>query len=440
MGVVLKAVDPALNRVIALKVLSPHLATSANARKRFLREARAAAAVCHENVVTIHAVREAARLPYLVMEFIGGVSLQERINSEGPLPVVEILRIGIQVAGGLAAAHAQGLVHRDVKPGNILLENGVQRVKITDFGLARAADDGGITHDGMMVGTPEYMSPEQARGEPVDHRTDLFSLGSVLHAMCTGKSPFRAETTTGIVHRVCNTDPCPLFERDAAIPGWLAAIVSRLHAKAQQDRIQSAVEVVELLGGHLAALQRGDDPALLNLGKESRMAGLWLPCTGVIALLAGAVAGSSVISQEPKASLQDWPARDPLPLKSDEATRRMSPPAIAPDVLSALAQPVTLNVPYAPPYKDAPTDKLSVQYAVKDICAQVGLSYHWSKSQRGSAPFHKRWVTPHFVNVPARDALGELLRPFQLTFAVDESGVFLKHVDDGANPRTPEGK
>ena len=126
------------------------------------------------------------------MEFIDGMSLQDKLDKQGPLGLKEILRIGMQIAEGLAAAHKQGLVHRDIKPANILLENGVERVKITDFGLARAVDDASVTQSGVVAGTPMYMSPEQAEGEPIDHRADLFSLGSVLYAMCTGRPPFRA--------------------------------------------------------------------------------------------------------------------------------------------------------------------------------------------------------------------------------------------------------
>src|SRR6516162_2388202 len=185
MGVVLKAFDPSLHRVVAIKVLAPQLATSGVARQRFLREAKAAAAVSHDHLVTIHAVDEANGLPYLVMQYIAGPSLQQRIDKEGALEVAEILRIGMQTAEGLAAAHGHGMVHRDVKPANILLEEGVSRVKLTDFGLARAIDDASLTQSGVVAGTPLYMSPEQAAGEPIDHRSDLFSLGSVLYVLCT---------------------------------------------------------------------------------------------------------------------------------------------------------------------------------------------------------------------------------------------------------------
>jgi eukaryotic-like serine/threonine-protein kinase len=180
MGVVLKALDPALNRYVAIKVLAPQLATSGAARQRFSREARAAASVVHENVVAIHAVADTGALPFFVMPYLRGSSLQKRLDAHGPLGVSGILRVSMQIATGLSAAHAQGLVHRDIKPANIMLEDGVERLKITDFGLARAADDASLTRTGVIAGTPQFMSPEQARGESVDSRSDLFSLGSVM--------------------------------------------------------------------------------------------------------------------------------------------------------------------------------------------------------------------------------------------------------------------
>ena len=257
-GIVFKAFDAALGRTVAVKVLAAQLATSAGARKRFAREAKAAAAVVHDHVVAIHAVDSWNGLPYLVMPYIAGRSLQDRVDREGPLEVREVLRIGMQTALGLAAAHAQGLVHRDVKPSNILLENGVERVKLTDFGLARAIDDASLTQSGVVAGTPQYMSPEQARGEAVDHRSDLFSLGSVLYFAAAGHSPFRADSTPAVLRRVCDDRPRPLRELDLDVPGWFAQIVERLHAKEPAARYQSAQEVAEVLGRRLASLQRGE--------------------------------------------------------------------------------------------------------------------------------------------------------------------------------------
>src|SRR5262245_388309 len=256
MGVVLRAFDEVLHRAVAIKIMAPHLATNATARKRFIREAQAAAAVRDEHVVDIHAVEEANGLPYLVMEYVNGLSLQERLDRSGPLELKEILRIGMQAAAGLAKAHAQGLIHRDVKPANILLENGVQRVKITDFGLARAVDDASLTRSGVIAGTPHYMAPEQARGDPVDHRADLFSLGSLLYAMCTGRPPFRASSTMAVLKRVCDEAAHSIREINPEIPDWLIAIIEKLHAKDPSDRFQSAAEVAELLSQHLAHLQQ----------------------------------------------------------------------------------------------------------------------------------------------------------------------------------------
>src|SRR6185437_1215682 len=255
MGIVLKAFDPSLHRVVAIKVLAPQLATSGVARKRFLREAKAAAAVTHDHIVTIHAVDEANGLPYLVMQYIAGMSLQDRIDKDGPLELADILRIGMQTASGLAAAHGQGIVHRDIKPANILLEDGVQRVKITDFGLARAMDDASLTQSGFVAGSPLYMAPEQARGEAMDHRADLFSLGSVLYTMCTGRPPFRAANTLAVLRRVSEDPPRPIRETNPDMPDWLVAVVEKLLAKEPAERFQSAGEVVEVLGRNLAQLQ-----------------------------------------------------------------------------------------------------------------------------------------------------------------------------------------
>ena len=248
MGVVLKAFDAALNRYVAIKVLAPHLGSSGAARKRFSREAQASAAVVHDNVIEIYGVAETAGLPYLVMPYVRGPSLQRRLDDGGPMALAEILRVGMQAAAGLAAAHAQGLVHRDVKPANILLADGIERVKLTDFGLARAADDASLTKTGVIAGTPQYMSPEQARGEAVDQRSDLFSLGSVLYAMCTGRPPFRAETSYGVLRRITDEEPRPIREINPEIPEWLCQIVAKLMAKRPDDRFQSAEEVAKSVG------------------------------------------------------------------------------------------------------------------------------------------------------------------------------------------------
>jgi DNA-directed RNA polymerase subunit RPC12/RpoP len=256
MGVVLKAFDPGLNRFVAIKVMAAAVAGSATARRRFTREARAAAAVCHEHVVAVHGVHEIDGLPYLVMQYVAGESLQDRINRTGPLDVEDAVRIGMQAASGLAAAHAQGLIHRDIKPANVLLENGLARVKITDFGLARMADGPGLTQAGVVAGTPEYMAPEQARGEQVDPRADLFSLGSVLYACCTGLAPFRGPTAVAVVRQVIEETPVPIRVLNPEVPAWLEAVIARLMAKNPAERFQSAGCVADLLDGYLTHLRQ----------------------------------------------------------------------------------------------------------------------------------------------------------------------------------------
>lgn len=283
MGVVLKAIDPSLDRVVAVKVMSPKLAHNENARKRFAREAKAAAAVLHPNVIPIHSVSSGTTLPYLVMSYIRGGSLQKRLDQDGPLPLVEVLRIGSQIAAGLASAHEQGLIHRDIKPENILLEEGVERVTITDFGLARSVDDNTITQMGAIAGTPQYMSPEQARGEPLDQKSDLFSLGTVLYALCTGRLPFLADSSYGVMRKIIDDSPKPMCEINPAIPEWFAKIVRKLMARDKADRFESAGEVHKLLEACLSHVQQPNgyqlpdipnllsQPVLKNTKRASRM-------------------------------------------------------------------------------------------------------------------------------------------------------------------------
>ncbi|CAN5153252.1 hypothetical protein BH11PLA2_BH11PLA2_47090 [soil metagenome] len=245
-GIVFRAFDEVLHRIVAVKVLAPQMASTSPARKRFLREARSSAQVRHENVVQVYEVGEQP-LPYIAMEFIPGETLQQRLNRIGPVDVAEVIRIGRQIAEGLAAAHATDLIHRDIKPGNILLEGGAGRVKITDFGLARAADDASISQSGIIAGTPMYMAPEQAKGETLDQRADLFSLGSVLYVMAAGRPPFRANSTVAVLKRVAEDTPRDIREIVPETPQWLSDIIAKLHAKNPDERYQSAREMADVL-------------------------------------------------------------------------------------------------------------------------------------------------------------------------------------------------
>lgn len=256
MGIVLKAFEPALGRFVAVKVLSPNYWKDSVARERFIREARAAASIVHQGVIEIYGVAETNGIPYFAMPYIRGDSLQKRIDRSGPLAIDEILRIGMQVAGGLAAAHAQGLVHRDVKPANVLLGDGIDRARLSDFGIARFDSDASITSTGYVPGTPQYMSPEQVRGESIDHRSDLFSFGSVLYTMCVGRAPFEAETSFELLNQIVSIDPPKLERLRPDLPIWLVALIDRLHEKDPNDRLQSASETRLLIEQCLARWQQ----------------------------------------------------------------------------------------------------------------------------------------------------------------------------------------
>ncbi|HKB00696.1 MAG TPA: protein kinase [Gemmataceae bacterium] len=299
-GIVYRAFDDVLQRVVAVKVLAPAMAATSPARKRFLREARSSAQVRHENVVQVHEVGEQP-LPYLVMEFVPGETLQQRLDRTGPLEVPEVLRIGRQVAAGLVAAHGQGLIHRDIKPSNILLDGGPQpQAKITDFGLARAADDASLTRSGVVAGTPMYMAPEQARGEILDHRADLFSLGSVLYAMLTGRPPFRASNTPAVLKRVAEDTPRPIREVIPEVPDWLCRVVGKLHAKDPAGRFQTAAEVADLLADceqQVKAHGVLKDFARIPGGRPHRSGRKWAAALVVVALVAVVGwAGPSVVA------------------------------------------------------------------------------------------------------------------------------------------------
>jgi serine/threonine protein kinase/regulation of enolase protein 1 (concanavalin A-like superfamily) len=250
MGLVFRAEDSQLLRPVALKVIRPELANAPAAALRFLREARAAAAINHDHVVTVYQVGQHRDVAYLAMEHLQGLSLQKWLE-RGRKPSVDlVLRIGREVASGLAAAHKLGLIHRDIKPANLWLEAPSGRIKILDFGQARALlDDVQITHAGAINGTPAFMAPEQARGEPADASSDLFSLGCVLYRLWTGELPFPGPTILAVLTSLAVDTPKHLREIDPALPPALSDLVMQLLSKAREGRPPSAQAVVEAIRG-----------------------------------------------------------------------------------------------------------------------------------------------------------------------------------------------
>jgi serine/threonine protein kinase len=248
MGVVFRAEDPMLQRLVALKAMLPGMAAVPNAKQRFLREARMAAAIRHDHVVAIYQVGEDRGVPWLAMEFLEGEPLDERLKREKALSVAEVVRIGQEVAEGLEAAHERGQIHRDIKPANIWLEGKRGRAKILDFGLARSAEgSSNLTQSGAIVGTPAYMAPEQAQGKPVDHRGDLFSLGCVLYRMAAGRPAFQGADTISTLLAVATAHPPTPARVNPTVPVGLSDLITRMLAKAPGDRPTSAREVAETL-------------------------------------------------------------------------------------------------------------------------------------------------------------------------------------------------
>jgi len=248
MGVVFQAEDPALKRLVALKAMKPSIAADAAARQRFLLEAQAAAAVKNDHVVTIYQVGEDRGVPYLAMEFLEGEPLDNWLKRGRQPSLPQLLRMGREMALGLAAAHERGLIHRDIKPGNIWLEMPKGRIKILDFGLARAAgSDVHVTQSGAIVGTPAYMAPEQARGEKVDPRCDLFSLGCVLYRLATGTMPFKGGDTMSVLMSLAMDTPLSPLTANPQLPPAVGELIEKLLSKDPAGRPAKAKAVVQAL-------------------------------------------------------------------------------------------------------------------------------------------------------------------------------------------------
>jgi hypothetical protein len=254
MGSVYLAEDTKLNREVALKFLLPSVAASQHGKVRFLREARAAAGIRHENVIVIYQVDEVGGVPFIAMERLKGFTLDDWVRKKGVPPLAQSVRIVREMLAGLHAAHEQGLVHRDIKPANVWLEAPKGKVRLLDFGLAVRSDgDQRVTQAGAVMGTPAYMSPEQAHGQAVDLRSDLFSVGVVLYRLCTGKMPFTGDSQIEILMSVCKDEPPPPRQLNPDLPAWLDALVVRLLAKDPAGRPASAADAIKTLSAPLGA-------------------------------------------------------------------------------------------------------------------------------------------------------------------------------------------
>lgn len=318
-GIVLRAKDPILDKWLAIKVMHADQVDVGVARQRFMQEARALAKIDHENIVRIYRVEEYP-LPFLVMELVKGSSLDQWIENTGGLELDRFLSIATQIARGLAVAHEHGLVHRDVKPGNILITGTHPLLaKITDFGLARQVGDLRLTVAGAIVGTPLYMSPDQIKDEKVDYRSDLFSLGIVYYEMITGEPPFRGSNHFFVMNAIVDDEPASLISRKNSIPDSLERIILKLLEKDPCDRYQSAkgvIDALELVGKLPNTPIQTAEPEnrrhLADIGSAPLMIATGLVVTAAILALHWLPRVPQVMVQEPTVIEQDQ-ASLPIP-------------------------------------------------------------------------------------------------------------------------------
>jgi hypothetical protein len=292
MGVVYLARDVRLDRPVAIKLLPPDLAMQATLRERFLREARMAARLSHPYIVPTHSVDEILGFVFYVMTYVDGETLAQRVAARGPMSAVDVTRVMREVAWALAYAHAQGVVHRDVKPANILLEKGTERAMVTDFGIARHVDSGGLTQAGELLGTPEYMSPEQGCGEPVDGRSDLYSLGVVGYYALTGAVPFSGSVSKVLAQHITKPAP-PMASLARGTPRSLADAIDKCLAKSPKDRFATGEALADALAAGLA--KRADLPVPLRVFTDRRrQAAIVAPVAMAASLGLGLIANRSM--------------------------------------------------------------------------------------------------------------------------------------------------
>ena len=297
MGVVYLAREVHLDRSVAIKLLPPERASQRALRDRFLREARLAAKLSHPNIIPIHSVEDAGGFVFFVMAFVDGETLANRVRTRGPLPATEGARVLREVAWALAYAHDQGLVHRDVKPDNILMEEATGRVLVADFGIAAAMDD---ASDGVS-GTPEFMSPEQALGTKLDARSDLYGLGATAYYAFSGRFPFEGKTATEVLAKQVTELAPPLSSLGLSVPRKLASLIDRCLAKAPEERPESARVLAEQLG--VALERRRELPATLRafVNRSSRLNGPGTLLGAGMLSVSAAVAAAFLVVQGPSA-------------------------------------------------------------------------------------------------------------------------------------------
>lgn len=298
MAAVHKAFDPTINRTLAIKFLHPQLCIDEEYRNRFVREARAAGSLAHPNIATIFDVGEIEGQPYIAMELLEGEPLDDVMNKEGALPIRDILEMGIQLARALDYAHSKGIVHRDIKPGNLMRLRGTRNIKVTDFGIAHIETREGAqqTKMGAVLGTPQYMSPEQALGQAVDGRSDLFSVGVVLYQMATGQKPFTGNSVMGLMQNIIKEEPKPPEQWRPEIPPGLRRVIKRCLAKQPDKRFATGGELADALVKILREVKEEAERAKAPRFMPLRVR--WALLMGLVIAVTMAITGTLVQSRQ----------------------------------------------------------------------------------------------------------------------------------------------
>ena len=413
MGIVLKGRDPKIDRMVALKIIKlSDVGDSDRERElleRFFIEARAAGKLTHPNIVTVYDVGEEAGMSFIAMEFVEGRDLASLLKERKKLPFREAARLVTQVAEGLAFAHEQGIIHRDIKPGNIMLTQ-KNAVKITDFGLARLQSAGSVTQTGHAVGSPLYMSPEQVQGQPVDGQSDIFSMGVMFYEMVTGKKPFEAETLTSIIFKIIQDTPPPVTQFDASLPDRVSAIIARMMAKDKKDRYKTCHEVVTALR---AMAELPEDFSSLTDSDATRTAAMTLDMATGAAPKKGAPMG--LIAAGVAAMVLAGGAY--FALAPSGETPEVSPPAVQAAAAPPVAAPA--RAPEPPP---APEPALA-----RIVSAPAGAELSIDGKRAGVTPFESGELAPGKHRYVATlhghaDARGEFEivkdKPFTLNIAL----------------------
>lgn len=378
MASVFRAHDPTIGRDVALKFLHAALCEDADCRMRFLKEARAAGGLSHPNIAVVHDVGEIEGRPYMAMEMLTGRTLAIELEEQKSLPVREAVTVAMQLAKALDYAHKRGVVHRDIKPGNIMRDAATRAIKVTDFGIAHVESPGNESHTraGDIIGTPQYMSPEQARGEKLDGRSDLFSVGIVLYQMVTGTRPFRGENLVAVATKIVNEEAPPIDKQRKDVTPALRRVIDRCLAKQAGQRYQTGQELLDALGRVRAEIDEAAREALRPRIVPIRVK--WAAAMAlVVALVMGATA--TVITQRQQAAMmgqvadngaslarfiaaqnaaaalgEDWDAVE-VALQEMMKTGTFERLAVVDlgGIVRASSQPGTVGQPYKPPASES---------------------------------------------------------------------------------------